>query len=298
VASKTFDGCRAPITIDLQSGGFSTGVEGTMRRWISLAAAFALTSVAGTAQAQVTDVDLQLVLAVDVSRSMDYDEQKLQRDGYVEAFRHPEVIQAILSGLVGKIAVTYMEWAGPYHQQVLVPWTIIGNAAEAEAFASRLSAEPILRETGTSISAGLEAAAAQFGKSNVRAVRQTIDVSGDGPNNMGLPVVPVRDELIEQGITINGLPIVLKVENSYSMFNIPNLDVYYEDCVIGGPGAFMITVDDLQRFAAAVRRKLVLEIAGLPARVIPAAETFRQAPRIDCMIGENARRRWMDPMTK
>ena len=167
-----------------------------MRRWISLAAAFALTSVAGTAGAQVTDVDLELVLAVDVSRSMDYDEQKLQRDGYVAAFRHPEVIQAIGSGLVGKIAVTYMEWAGPYHQQVLVPWTIIGNAAEAEAFAARLSAEPILRETGTSISSGLAVAASQFGKANVRSVRQAIDVSGDGPNNMGLPVVPVRDELI------------------------------------------------------------------------------------------------------
>ena len=269
-----------------------------MRRWISLAAAFALTSVAGTAGAQVIDVDLELVLAVDVSRSMDYDEQKLQRDGYVAAFRHPEVIQAIGSGLVGKIAVTYMEWAGPYHQQVLVPWTIIGNAAEAEAFAARLSAEPILRETGTSISSGLAVAASQFGKANVRSVRQAIDVSGDGPNNMGLPVVPVRDELIEQGITINGLPIVLKSASAFSMFNIANLDVYYEDCVIGGPGAFMITVDDLQRFAAAIRRKLVLEIAGLPARVMPAAETFRPAPRVDCMIGEKTRRRWMDPLNR
>jgi hypothetical protein len=260
-----------------------------------LAGAFmALSAVPATAVE--TDVDLELVLAVDVSRSMDYDEQKLQRDGYVAAFRHPEVIKAITSGAVGKIAVTYMEWSGPFYQQVLVPWTIIGNQAEAESFASQMAAAPITRESGTSISGGLSYAAHQFVNSGAHGLRQTIDVSGDGPNNMGSPVAPVRDQVLEQGITINGLPIMLKRQGSvYDTFNIDHLDVYYEDCVIGGPGAFMITVDDMQRFEVAVRRKLVLEIAGLPPRLMQAAETFRPAPRIDCMIGEKTRGRFMDP---
>ncbi len=268
-----------------------------MRRLTYLLSALCLFAMSAPALAQV-DVDLELVLAVDVSRSMDYDEQKLQRDGYVSAFRHPEVIQAIASGAVGRISVTYMEWAGPNYQQVLVPWTIVGSREEAEAFARLLENAPIMRETGTSISGGLGGAAAQFALSNVRAVRQAVDVSGDGPNNMGLPVVPMRDQLIEQGITINGLPIVLKTNDAFSPFNIPNLDVYYEDCVIGGPGAFMITVDDPSRFEVAIRRKLVLEIAGLPPRLMPAAEPFRPPPRVDCMIGEKTRGRWMDPAVK
>jgi len=107
----------------------------------------------------------------------------------------------------------------------------------------------------------------------------------------------MRDQLVEEGITINGLPIVLKQGSGFGPFNIPNLDIYYEDCVIGGPGAFMITIDDIARFEVAIRRKLVLEIAGLEPRVIPAAETLRP-PRIDCMIGEKSRGRWFTPNQK
>ncbi len=270
-----------------------------MRHMTSLLSVLGFIVLAEPASAQV-DVDLELVLAVDVSRSMDYDEQKLQRDGYVAAFRHPEVIQAITAGAVGRIAVTYMEWSGPFYQQVLVPWTIVGSRDEAAAFAALLDKAPLDRESGTSISGGLAHAAGLFASSGTRTNRQTIDVSGDGPNNMGLPVAPMRDQVIEQGITINGLPLVLKTGGGpFGLFNIANLDVYYEDCVIGGPGAFMVTVDDMAGFAAAVRRKLVLEIAGLPPRLMPAAaQVFRPAPRVDCLIGEKTRGRWRDPSIK
>jgi hypothetical protein len=247
------------------------------------------------------EVDLELVLAVDISRSMDFDEQQLQRDGYVEALRHPEVIEAISSGPVGRIALTYVEWAGPFHQAVIVPWTIVSGEAEAIAFSDSVAAAPLMRERGTSISQGLQFAASLFPSSGVLGARRAIDISGDGPNNMGLPVVPVRDRIVAQGITINGLPIMLKSSYAFGPYSIPNLDVYYEDCVIGGPGAFMITVDDPARFAVAIRRKLVLEIAGLVSepRVMKAAE-LQAEPRVDCLIGERARGRWIyeDPLMR
>ncbi len=262
---------------------------GRLARTLSILACAGLALMSAPAAADV-DVDLELVLAVDVSRSMDYEEQQLQRDGYVAAFRHPEVIKAIRSGAVGKIAVTYMEWSSPFYQKQLVPWTIIGNQAEAEGFASLMETASINRDFSTSISAGLTAAARLFETSGARGTRQTIDVSGDGPNNMGPPVVPARDEIVERGITINGLPIMIKRQGGpLGSFNSDDLGIYYEDCVIGGPGAFMITVDDMKRFEAAVRRKLVLEIAGLPPRIIYAAQGFRPPPRIDCLIGERSR---------
>jgi hypothetical protein len=259
---------------------------------LSLGLVIAVASAATPAAAQV-DVDLELVLAVDISRSMDFDEQQFQRQGYVKALQHPEVINAIASGALGRIAITYVEWAGPFHQETVVPWAIVTSLADAEAFAAKIAAAPLQRETGTSISGGLLFAAERFAESGARGMRRTIDVSGDGPNNMGLPVAPMRDRLVEEGITINGLPIMLKTSVFVSPFSIPNLDIYYEDCVIGGPGAFVITVDDMSRFELAVRRKLVLEIAGLPARVIPAA-VFQGPPRVDCMIGEKSRGRWFN----
>jgi hypothetical protein len=252
------------------------------------------------ASAQV-EVDLELVLAVDISRSMDYDEQQLQRDGYVEALRHPEVMAAIQSGAIGRIAVTYVEWAGPFHQAMVVPWTIVSSPPEAESFAAQVAAAPLVRERGTSISQGLDFAAGLFAHSGAQGMRRAIDVSGDGPNNMGLPVAPMRDRIVAEGITINGLPIMLKSSYAFGPYNIPNLDVYYEDCVIGGPGAFMITVDDPARFAIAIRRKLVLEIAGtVPEPRVMKAATVTPAPRIDCLIGEKQRGRWIyeDPTMK
>lgn len=257
-------------------------------------------STALPAEAQ-TGVDLELVLAVDISRSMDYEEQQLQRDGYVEALRHPEVVAAIQSGPVGRIAVTYVEWAGPFHQAMVVPWTTVSSMAEAEAFAAAVGAAPLVRERGTSISQGLDFAASLFASSGASGARRAIDVSGDGPNNMGLPVVPVRDRIVAEGITINGLPIMIRPSYTVGPYGIPDLDIYYEDCVIGGPGAFMITVDDMSRFAVAIRRKLVLEIAGtVPEPRVIRAAAFEMPPRIDCLIGEKQRGRWLtdDPSMK
>lgn len=240
--------------------------------------------------ADPVDVDIELVLAVDVSRSMDYDEQTLQRDGYVKAFRHPDVIRAITEGPRGRIAVTLFEWAGTDFHSIVAPWTIIANRADSEAFADRIAETPFTRETGTSISSGLMFGLGQFAVSGARGDRRTIDVSGDGANNMGMPVAPTRDFVVKRGVTINGLPITLK-PNDYSRFSIANLDAYYADCVIGGPGAFMITIDRTDRFEIATRRKLVLEISGLPPRAMPAAEVEEEGakPTADCLAGEKAR---------
>ena len=259
---------------------------------IRISAAAVALVLSTTAVSAAGYVDLELVLAVDISRSMDYDELRLQRRGYVEALTHPDVIQAIESGPNGRIAVTYVEWAGTGHQSVVVPWAVLSNREEARAFARRVGAAPIGRERGTSISQGLGFAAKLFGASGVTGLRRAIDISGDGPNNIGLPVVAMRDRLVADGITINGLPIMLKSVGGIGPFNIPDLDIYYEDCVIGGPGAFVIPVQDPSRFAMAIRRKLVLEIAGVGPRVMPVA-AYSPAPRVDCLVGEKARSRWL-----
>lgn len=261
--------------------------------WRFGAVLFVTLSLAGASAAQDVDVDLELVLAVDVSRSMDHDEQELQRDGYVAAFRHPEVLAAIGSGALGRIAVTYVEWAGPYYQTVIVPWTILGGPADAVAFADALAEAPITRERGTSISGGLFHAGASFESNGARGYRRAVDVSGDGPNNAGLPVLEARAALVADGITINGLPILLR-QPGLSAYSIPDLDVYYENCVIGGPGAFMITVTEIKHLEAAIRRKLVLEIAGLPPRLMPAAAGLGPESDYDCLIGEKLRLRWLD----
>lgn len=246
-----------------------------------------------SARAQTpTMVDLELVLAVDVSLSMDIDEQRLQRDGYITALRDPEVQKAIRSGPYGRIAVTYMEWAGPNVQSVVVPWTIVDSPASANAFADRLQAADISRARMTSISAALHFSKDLLGTSGVRGIRRVVDVSGDGPNNAGLPITPVRDELVAAGIVINGLPVVLKGNRSTGMFDLEDLDRYYTDCVIGGTGAFVIPVREPGEFKTATRRKLLLEISGLepPARVLPA----QNVESADCSVGERQWRRYLD----
>lgn len=264
-----------------------------MNRCVTVLVVLSAFAGALPARAADTEVDLELVLAVDVSRSMDADEQKLQRDGYVKALRDPQVIQAIQSGAIGRIAITYFEWAGPGFQTLIAPWSLISNAADANAFADRLAAGPISRETGTSISSGLYFAVGRFADNGFTGERRAIDVSGDGPNNAGRPVDQTRDWVVGRGITINGLPIVLRPSYTASAFGIPNLDAYYQDCVIGGPGAFMIAVTSPENFETAIRRKLVTEIAGLPARVIPAADV-EAVPRVDCQIGEKSRGQFFD----
>jgi hypothetical protein len=268
-----------------------TGIARRCAVWAGLLSGWAAACFGGEAARAQTTVDLELVLAVDVSWSMDYDEQRLQRLGYVEGFRHPEVIRAIESGGWGRIAVTYVEWAGAELQTTVIPWTLIDGPATAEAFATALQAAPIGRMRRTSISGALGFAATLFSQNEVEGVRRVVDVSGDGANNSGPPVAPVRDELVGQGVVINGLPIMIKESNPSGYFNLPDLDIYYEDCVIGGTGAFIVTVSDPQHFAVAIRRKLVLEIADRAPRPVPV-QWQRPEPRIDCMIGERQWRRW------
>jgi hypothetical protein len=261
-----------------------------------LAGVACLSLACGPASAEEMDVDLELVLAVDVSRSMDPAEQDLQKEGYIAGIQHLEVLAAIRSGVLGRVAVTYAEWAGPGSHQVIVPWTLIDGEESAKAFADAIAAQPVSYLHGTSISGGLLFASGLFEENRFRGTRQVIDVSGDGPNNMGYPVLQARASVLDRGITINGLPIMIH-SDYVGGYSISNLDVYYEDCVIGGPGAFLVTVESIDRFAEAIRRKLVLEIAGAAPRIVPAAETnlLQREPRIDCLIGEKLRRRWMDP---
>jgi hypothetical protein len=261
--------------------------------WVGICATPATYLRPAPAQAQgQMPVDLELVLAVDVSLSMDMEEQRLQREGYVLALRDGEVHKAITSGPHGRIAVTYMEWAGPPTQSVVIPWTIIDGPAAARAFADRLEAAAISRARMTSISAALQFSKDLLGASGVRGIRRVIDVSGDGPNNAGLPVAGIRDEVVAAGIVINGLPIVLKGPRPSGMFDLNDLDRYYADCVIGGTGSFMIPVREPGEFKTATRRKLLLEISGLevPARLIPAQSTETS----DCSVGERQWRRYMD----
>jgi Protein of unknown function (DUF1194) len=237
-------------------------------------------------------VDLELVLAVDVSLSMDLDEQRLQRDGYVAALRDAEVHKAITSGPHGRIAVVYMEWAGPSVQNVVIPWTLIDGPAAAAAVADKLEAQPISRARMTSISQGLIFAGQLFDGSGVKGIRRVIDVSGDGPNSAGPLLTVVRDQLVAQGIAINGLPILLKKPASF--FDIADLDVYYTQCVIGGTGAFMIPVRERVEFKTATRRKLLLEIAGSEPLALIRAQFREPVSGGDCTFGEQQWRRYLD----
>lgn len=238
----------------------------------------------------VIAVDTELVLAVDVSYSMDPEEQALQREGYITGITSREFMQALRGGMHGKVALTYFEWAGPYDQKIVVPWRLIDGPEAADAFANEIARAPYRRASRTSITGALNFAKPLFG-SGYRGIRRVVDVSGDGANNSGGVVTLARDDLVASGITINGLPILLKRPNSFTM-DIDNLDVYYEDCVIGGPGAFVIPIRERSQFKDATRTKLVLEIAGRTpqARVVPAQA---HPPRISCSIGEQMwRERW------
>lgn len=242
-------------------------------------------------------VDIELVLAVDVSLSMSPDELEIQRHGYAAALTHDHVLQAIADGVYGKIAVTYVEWAGTTWQHVIVPWTVIANRADAERVVAQLSAHPPGSARRTSISGALEFGSDLFAESGFQGVKRVIDISGDGPNNQGAPVDITRDAVVKQGIVINGLPLMTR-GGFTGAFDVNNLDRYYSDCVIGGPGSFMIPVNDWTQFPEAIRRKLVLELAG-PASPQWAAEEAdhppvmlaQDGPPVDCLTGEKM---WRD----
>jgi len=224
-----------------------------MRRRAVLAAMPLVPAALVAVTVQAAEVDLVLVLAVDASGSVSNERFELQKQGYVRAFRNPRLLQAIRGGSRGGIAVMMTQWTGPALQLDVVPWHDVHDAAGAEAFAAAVAAAPrALFGGGTSISGVINHAAGLIALAPFTAARRVIDVSGDGANNRGRPAEEARDGAVSAGITINGLPI-LAVE--------PNLDAYYRNNVIGGPGAFMIVAEDYGQFAEAILRKLILEIA-------------------------------------
>ncbi len=276
---------------------------GTWSRNLAIVAAVAVLGLALAASASPTPprladarksaipVDVELVIAVDVSYSMDPDEQALQREGYVLALTSKEFLQALRQGAHGKIAITYFEWAGQFDQKIIMPWRLIDGPESADAVAAEIARAPYRRASRTSISGALQFAKPLFDDSGYKGLRRVIDVSGDGTNNAGQLIVPTRDEVLNAGITINGLPIMLK-RPYVGTLDIDELDIYYEDCVIGGPGAFVVPIREREKFIEATRTKLVLEIAGRQpeGRVIPA---LSQTPRVSCTIGEKMwQERW------
>ena len=247
-----------------------------------LAAALSLLLAAAPAAAQPAgpvEVDAKIVLAVDASRSMDMGEFQLQRDGYRQALRHPDLARAIAAGWHGRVAIAYFEWSGFAQDGHLVPWRIVDGPDAAAALAEEITAMPVRRSRGTSIARALAFATVLLEDDLVTAPRSIIDVSGDGANNTGPPVTEARDAAVARGITINGLPVM-----AFRGGALPGLDRYYEDCVIGGPGAFVMVARDDAELAATIRRKLVIEVSGAapPARVVPAQF---EGPS-DCLIGE------------
>jgi hypothetical protein len=267
----------------------------TMIRCLWILLLTALLFPGSQAVASERQVDVELVLAVDISYSMDYDELALQREGYIAAIASEQFLDALQRGPIGKIAVTYVEWAGAVDQQIVIPWHVIDGPETADAFVRKLKEAPIRRSYRTSISGALKFSAELFGQS-YDGLRRVIDVSGDGTNNQGDLIVPTRDAIVREGITINGLPIMLK-EPLSSMIDVPDLDVYYEECVIGGPGAFVVPVRKRHQFADAIRNKLLLEVAGVRPQTIPLPQELvlpaSDKPRVSCTVGEQMwQRRW------
>jgi hypothetical protein len=251
----------------------------------TLAVLMGLSGVAPVAATGANEVDVALVLAVDTSRSMDFEEIGIQRQGYVEALKHKEFIDAVKGGLTGRIAISYFEWAGYVVQDSVIDWQVIETEADALAFADKLEARPVATQRRTSISTAIAQGASMIIAGPFQGRREVIDVSGDGPNNSGNPVTPARDKAVASGMVINGLAIMLRPSDAPD-----GLDKYYADCVIGGPGAFVLPVHKIEDFAIAVRRKLVLEISGLspPATV---REIAGDVPAADCLVGE---KQWRD----
>ncbi len=240
-------------------------------------------------------VDVELVLAVDVSGSMSFEEMQIQRRGYAEAFQSDEVFNAIESGLLGKVAVTYVEWARYDLKKVIVPWSLIEDRADADHFAERLLAAETANMRRTSIAGAIEYGMNQIETNHWQGLRQVIDISGDGPNNQGGLVTLSRDKALEAGIIINGLPIMAESGPGSPVGRggkWPDLDFYYQACVIGGPGSFVIPVNRWDEFAEGVRRKLVLELAGLTWHSLVQNARFTSVEEVDCEIGEITSGAW------
>ncbi|AGA11064.1 DUF1194 domain-containing protein [Sinorhizobium meliloti] len=225
-----------------------------------------------------TQVDVELLLAVDVSGSMDIEEARTQRQGYVDALQHPDFIDAVKGGMLGRIAIGYFEWAGAVNVQSVVNWQVIDDAEDAKTFAEKVDKPVRGSRRGTSLSNAI-----LFGTESIEANafsgnRRVLDVSGDGPNNTGPPVSPIRNAALKRGIVINGLAILIRPSAT-----MVALDQYYSECVVGGPGSFMLPVTEPEDFAIAIRQKLILEVSGLTPQPtpIPAAS----GATVDCSTG-------------
>jgi hypothetical protein len=228
---------------------------------LSIFVGFALAPVAASAD---DDVDLLLVLAADVSRSIDATKFQLQRDGYAAAISDPRVLDAIRSGRTGRIGVTFVEWSGVGAQRVVIDWTTIGDADSAKGFGDRLSEAPRSFADRTSISGAIEFSLAQFSRAPFESARHTIDISGDGTNNAGRDVMALRDEAVAKGVTVNGLVILSENPMSWNPdhTNPPGgLANYYRDNVIGGAGAFVMVAEDFNSFGKAIVSKMIAEVA-------------------------------------
>lgn len=263
---------------------------------LALVAAAGLPAMGPARAEEKPAVDLALMLAVDISGSIDADEARLQREGYAQAIRDPAVVKAITSGINGRIAVAYFEWSDSYTQNALLDWMVISDQASAERVARRLTEEPITTARRTSISGAIQYAMPRFASMPYAALRRVLDISGDGPNNDGGPIDLARDAALAAGIAINGLPIMNGRQNSWGFPTLPDLDKYYEGCVIGGPGAFVVVAESFDSFDEAVRRKLILEIAAapIPTPAVPGPRVIRAqgAGGYDrgCDIGERQSR--------
>jgi len=243
-----------------------------MRMWMT-AIAFALAAVASLAArpalAKEGTVDLLLVLAADVSRSVDEKKFKLQRDGYAAAIADPRVVRAMTAGPAGRIALCFIEWASNGEQTVVIEWTAVAGDGDAKGISARVREAPRSFMGRTSISAAIDYSMAHLARSPFQAPRRVIDVSGDGTNNSGRPVTQARDEAIAAGVTINGLVILSEVPlptNPQHTHPPGGLTAYYENNVIGGPGAFVLEAENFESFGQLMISKLIKEIAAVPAR--------------------------------
>jgi len=231
------------------------------------------------------EIDLALALAIDISGSIDPEEAQLQRQGYVEAFRDPVIVRAILGGPNGRIAVTYYEWSDSWMQKLLIDWTLLDSEASIAAFAQRLADTPISIARRTSISGAIRYAIPLFGRSPYQPTRKVLDISGDGSNNDGALVTDMRYEALKERIAINGLPIMNDRPNPFGFPNETDLDQYYLHCVIGGPRSFVEVARSFEDFPRAVRKKLLQEVADRDMRrILRPGVQLAQAGRRD--VGE------------
>jgi len=269
VIARIASGARL-IALCLPSRKAEEGVTpGGLRIGLALCGALGLAVIAAQAKAAGAPVavDAAIVLATDVSRSIDDEEFALERRGYADAIRSQQLLDAISTGPHGAIAVSYVEWAGDGEEKVVVDWTVIRNLADARAFAAAMTAAPRSYLGRTAIGAAIDFSFALFAESGFDAARRVIDIAGDGTSNQGRLVTEARDAAVGAGAVINGLAIYNKkaamMGGYLAMHTHPpgGLAQYYRENVIGGPGAFVVEIDDFRTFGEAMMRKLVNEIA-------------------------------------